>query len=58
MKRNEKTRRNRLIYKMRSSGMTYREITKMFGISIIRVRQIIEAEKKKVQEAADGENNS
>lgn len=49
MKRNEKTRRNRLIYKMRSSGMTYREIAKMFGISICRVRQIITAEEKKAE---------
>lgn len=58
MKRNEKTERNRNIYINRIEGMSYRKIAENNGISIIRVRQIIEAEKKKVQEAADGENNN
>lgn len=44
MKRNEKTERNRLIYKARTEGMTQKKIAEQFGISICRVRQIIEAE--------------
>lgn len=58
MKRNEKTERNRHIYINHIEGLSYRKIAENNGISIIRVRQIIEAEKKKVQEAADGENNN
>lgn len=58
MKRNEKTERNRHIYINHIEGMSYRKIAENNGISIIRVRQIIESEKKKVQEAADGENNN
>ena len=58
MKRNEKTERNRNIYINHIEGLSYRKIAENNGISIIRVRQIIEAEKKKVQEAADGENNN
>lgn len=56
MKRNEKTERNRNIYINRIEGMSYRKIAENNGISIIRVRQIIEAEKKKVQEVSDGQN--
>lgn len=47
-KRNRKTDRNREIYAMRKAGAFYRQIAERYGISIIRVRQIIEA-----QEAAD-----
>lgn len=51
MKRNEKTERNRRIYKCRKDGCTYRMIAKCAGISICRVRQIIEAETKKQTKA-------
>ena len=47
-KRNRKTDRNREIYAMRKAGAFYRQIAERYGISIIRVRQIIEA-----QEAAN-----
>ena len=56
MKRNEKTERNRHIYINRIEGMSYRKIAENNGISIIRVRQIIEAEKKKLQEESNGQN--
>jgi transposase len=46
-KRNRKTERNRGVYDMRQSGAYYREIAEHFGISIIRVRQILEAEESK-----------
>ncbi len=47
-KRNRKTKRNRNIYALRRIGISYRNIAQYYGLSIIRVRQIIEA-----QEAAD-----
>ncbi len=47
-KRNRKTDRNKEIYALRKEGSHYRQIAEKYGISIIRVRQIIEA-----QEAAD-----
>lgn len=47
-KRNRKTKRNKEIYALRKEGAYYRQIAERYGISIIRVRQIIEAE-----EAAD-----
>ena len=47
-KRNRKTDRNKEIYALRKEGFHYRQIAERYGISIIRVRQIIEA-----QEAAD-----
>lgn len=47
-KRNRKTKRNKEIYALRQSGAYYRQIAERYGLSIIRVRQIIEAE-----EAAD-----
>lgn len=47
-KRNRKTDRNKEIYALRQAGAYYRQIAEKYGISIIRVRQIIEA-----QEAAD-----
>ena len=42
--RNRKTERNKEIYALRKAGVYYRKIAEQFGISIIRVRQIIEAE--------------
>lgn len=45
--RNRKTERNKEIYALRKSGVIYRKIAEQFGISIIRVRQIIEAEEAK-----------
>ena len=56
MKRNEKTERNRHISINRIEGMSYRKIAENNGISIIRVRQIIEAEKKKLQEESNGQH--
>lgn len=47
-KRNRKTKRNQEIYALRKEGAHYRQIAERYGISITRVRQIIEA-----QEAAD-----
>jgi transposase len=41
-KRNRETYRNKLIVAWRKAGYTYREISEEFGISICRVRQIIE----------------
>lgn len=55
MKRNEKTERNRHIYKCRVNGVTYRMIAKCAGISICRVRQIIEAETRKQTKAKSEE---
>lgn len=48
VKRNRKTHRNNQICALRRIGISYRLIAWQYGISIIRVRQIIEA-----QEAAD-----
>jgi len=45
--RDRKTERNKEIYALRKSGVIYRQIAEQFGISIIRVRQIIEAEEAK-----------
>jgi Mor family transcriptional regulator len=47
MKRNIKAERNNHIYQSRVDGMSYRKIAEAHGISIIRVRQIIEAESRK-----------
>ena len=47
-KRNRKTERNEQIYALRKDGAYYRQIGERFGISITRVRQILE-----VMEAAD-----
>lgn len=52
MKRNEKTKRNRHIYKCRVNGMTYRKIAEVHGISICRARQIVDAEERKAAERA------
>lgn len=52
MKRNEKTERNRRIYEKRQAGKYYRQIAEEEGLSIIRIRQIIEVQEKKQREAA------
>lgn len=44
VKRNRKSKRNTKIFLQRLGGMTYKEIALDHGISISRVRQIIEAE--------------
>ena len=56
-KRNRKTERNRDIYNMRQSGAYYREIAEHFDISIIRVRQILEAEEAKLELQTEGETS-
>lgn len=58
-KRNRKTERNRGVYDMRQSGAYYREIAEHFGISIIRVRQILEAEAEeaKIELQTEGETS-
>lgn len=50
MKRNEKTERNRRIYEKRQPGKYYRQIAEEEGLSIIRIRQIIEVQKQKVRD--------
>lgn len=45
-KRNRKTERNMAICSRREEGASYRQIAEEYGISIIRVRQILEAWKK------------
>ena len=52
--RNRKTERNKEIYALRKAGIFYWQIAEKFGISICRVRQIIEVERAK--EAADDQN--
>lgn len=52
MKRNEKTKRNRHIYKCRANGVSYRKIAEVHGISICRVRQIVDVEERKAAERA------
>lgn len=47
MRRQEKTERNHEILILRRSGAHYREIAEKFDISIIRVRQILEAQEAK-----------
>ena len=44
VKRNRKTKRNQNIYALRRMGITYKNIAQYYGLSIIRVRQIIEAQ--------------
>lgn len=51
-KRNEQTKRNRHIYKCRVNGASYRKIAEVHGISICRVRQIVDAEERKAAERA------
>lgn len=41
-KRNRKTERNKEICLLRQQGDTYKAIAEKFGISICRVRQILE----------------
>ena len=43
-KRNRKTERNKDICALRRDGLSYRMIGEKYGISITRVRQIIDAE--------------
>ena len=52
MKRNEKTKRNRKIYENRIQGQPYRIIAEAHGLSICRVRQIIDAEERKAADRA------
>ena len=47
MKRNEKNERNRCIFLQRNEGATYKQIAESNGISIIRVRQILEVQERK-----------
>ena len=47
-KRNRKTERNQNVFEMRKAGYKYREIAEKHGISIIRVRQILDAHKEEV----------
>ena len=54
--RNRKTERNKEIYELRKAGTYYHTIAEQFGISVIRVRQIIEAERAK--EAADDQSGA
>ena len=42
VKRKRKTKRNKEILALRRSGAYYRQIGERFGISITRVRQILE----------------
>ena len=42
VKRKRKTERNNEICALRSQGISYKKIAEHFGISIIRVRQILE----------------
>lgn len=49
MKRNEKIERNRRIYEKRKAGKYYRQIAEEEGLSIIRIRQIIEAQERKLE---------
>lgn len=49
MLRNRKTERNKEIYALRKAGAYYHQIAEQYGISIIRVRQIIEAEERKLE---------
>lgn len=46
-KRNRKTVRNKNICALRRLGISYRNIAWRYDLSIIRVRQIIEAEESK-----------
>ena len=49
VKRNRKTERNKQILKERENGDFYSVIAKRHNISIIRVRQIIDAERKRLE---------
>lgn len=46
-RRDERTERNAAIYEHRQQGESYRAIAERFGLSIIRIRQIIDAEDRK-----------
>lgn len=49
VKRNRKSDRNKQILEERNRGDYYIDIAKRHGISIIRVRQIIEAERQRLE---------
>lgn len=49
VKRNRKTERNMAICADRAAGLYYSQIAKKYGISIIRVRQILEVWEKRYQ---------
>lgn len=51
-KRNRKTERNKEICLLRQQGATYKAIAERFGISICRVRQILEREEQYEQETS------
>lgn len=55
-KRNEKTERNHNIYLCRINGASYKQIAENYGISICRVRQIIDAEEIKAARREQVEN--
>lgn len=57
-KRNEKTERNSLIFQQREKGDSYRKISEDHGISIIRVRQIIEVERRKISGGNSSEHHN
>lgn len=46
-KRNRKTERNKEICLLRQQGATYKAIAEKYGISICRVRQILEGNNEK-----------
>lgn len=46
-KRNRKTERNKEICLLRQQGATYKAIAEKYGISICRVRQILEGDNEK-----------
>lgn len=43
-KRNRKIERNQQIVELRAAGTSYKKIAEQFGISVVRVRQILENE--------------
>lgn len=46
MTREEIIQRRKDIYNMRESGMTYKEIAKVYGVTRERVRQLYEKQKR------------
>lgn len=51
-KRNRKTERNKEICLLRQQGATYKAVAEKYGISICRVRQILEREEQYEQETS------
>ena len=58
VKRNRKTERNKQIVAYRKAGVSYRQIAEHFGISIIRVRQIIDVWGNKYVNAKGNDSNA